>query len=98
MEHKKNQSLKQGEQGKYTNYKAQRHVIYNAFYSQSLTMLQVARKTGIERANICRRIAELRKQKRIILVRKGFCPITQHRSGFYTTNPNLYPELWEKLV
>ena len=47
------------------------------------TMLQVSHETGILRANICRRIAELRELNKIEVVRKGLCPITNHRAGFY---------------
>ncbi|WP_125047752.1 hypothetical protein [Pontibacter arcticus] len=49
-------------------------------------MLMIARKTGIERANICRYVATLRKAGAITLIRKGFCPITGFRAGFFTTN------------
>ena len=49
-------------------------------------MLMVSNETGIYRANICRYIAELRRQERIELVKKGICPISKHRAGFYTTN------------
>ena len=47
------------------------------------TMLQVAKETKIERASICRRIAELREIDRIEVVKRGLCPITKHRAGFY---------------
>lgn len=70
------------------NFEPQRKTIFAAFYRQPKTMLMVSIETGILRANICRFIAELEKQGRIKLVRKGICPITKHRAGFYTTNPN----------
>jgi hypothetical protein len=53
-------------------------------------MLQCAHLTGIERANICRYVAELEKQGEIALVRKGLCPITGYRAGFYSTDPKLF--------
>ena len=47
------------------------------------TMLEVSKETGIERASICRRIAELRELNKIEVIRKGLCKITKHRAGFY---------------
>ena len=47
------------------------------------TMLEVAQETEILRASICRRIAELQDRGQIKLVKKGVCPITKHRAGFY---------------
>ncbi len=70
-------------------------IIFQAFYNQPKTMLMVAVETGILRANICRYVAELQKQNRISIVRKGFCPISKHRAGFYTTNPELFPSIVE---
>ena len=55
-------------------------------YSEAhpLTMLQVSELTGIYRANVCRYNAEMRKNGTLILVRKGICPVSKHRAGFYT--------------
>jgi len=52
----------------------------------SKTMLQVSIETGILRANICRYVAVMKKQETIFLIKKGICPISKHRAGFYTTN------------
>ena len=30
-----------------------------------------------------------------ITARKGICPISKHRAGFYTTNPDLFPAIVE---
>ncbi|MDR2083715.1 MAG: hypothetical protein LBP67_01805 [Bacteroidales bacterium] len=46
----------------------------------------VAQETGIYRANICRYVREFKKNDRLFLVRKGICPISKHRAGFYTSN------------
>ncbi len=63
-----------------------------AFYSHPKTMLQVAAETGIRRANICRYVTTLRKYDNIYLIRKGVCPISKCRAGFYTTNKAFIPE------
>lgn len=81
--------------GKGTKIIGQERKTFQAFYSQPKTMLMVSVETGIERANICRYVAELEKQDRIYIVRKGICPITKHRAGFYTTNPELFPAIVE---
>jgi len=55
-------------------------------------MLQVAQITGIERANICRHVANLREQSKIAVAKDGYCPITRHRAGFLTTDPAKFPQ------
>jgi RNA:NAD 2'-phosphotransferase (TPT1/KptA family) len=54
------------------------------------TMKQVSVKTDIDRANVCRFIAKMRRYNNVYLVRKGICPITKDIAGFYTTNYDLY--------
>ena len=38
---------------------------------------------------ICRYVAKMRKENSIVLVKRGICPITKFRAGFYSTNLNL---------
>ena len=78
-------------QGKSTHFQAQMKRVFAALYRQPKTMLMVSVETGILRANICRYVAEWGKENRICIVRKGICPISKHRAGFYTTNPDLFP-------
>ena len=79
------------EQGKNKHFQAQMERVFNAFYKQSKTMLMVSIETDVLRANICRYVAEWKKENRIYIVRKGICPISKHGAGFYTTNPELFP-------
>jgi hypothetical protein len=74
-----------------TNFQGQTQRVFAALYRQPKTMLMVSIETGILRANVCRYIAEWEKENRICIVRKGICPISKHRAGFYTTNPDLFP-------
>ena len=83
-------SLHKG-QGKSTHFQTQMKQVFVTFYRQPKTMLMVSIETGILRANICRYVAEWEKENRICIVRKGICPISKHRAGFYTTNPDLFP-------
>lgn len=78
-------------QAKDKHFYCQTTTVFNALFKQPKTMLMVSIETGILRANICRYIAEWRKENRICLAKKGFCPISKHRAGFYTTNPDLFP-------
>ncbi len=65
--------------------------VYKAFATETpKTMLQVSIETGILRANICRYNSKFVKQDRMQLVKKGICPISKHRAGFYTTNKELF--------
>ena len=69
------------------------------------TMLQVSYETGIERASICRRVAELREDNLIYPLGRTICPISNARAMFYTTSPQIAlnyfvsrtQSLWEKL-
>ena len=78
-----------------TSFKAQMKRVFAALYRQPKTMLMVSIETGILRANICRYVAEWEKENLICIVRKGICPISKHRAGFYTTNPELFPAIVE---
>ena len=78
-------------QGKDNHFQTQMQKVFTAFHKQPKTMLMVSIETGILRANICRYVAEWEKENRICIVRKGICPISKHRAGFYTTNPELFP-------
>lgn len=67
--------------------------VYSTLFARPMTMYEVALTTGIERANVCRYVAELRKSNNIAVVRLGICPITRHgRVQFLTTNPALFPQ------
>lgn len=58
--------------------KHQEKTVFLSFHEKPKTMLMVAIETGIERANICRYVAHLKKAEKIEVVRKGICPITKH--------------------
>ena len=78
-------------QGKDKHFQGQMQRVFTAFLRHPKTMLAVSIETGILRANICRYVAEWEKENRICIVRKGIRPISKHRAGFYTTNPDLFP-------
>ncbi len=61
-----------------------------AFFEQPCTMRMVEVYTGILRPNICRYVATLKDSGLIQLYKVGRCPYTNHRAGFYTTNPALF--------
>jgi hypothetical protein len=62
-----------------------------AFLKGIFTMKTISIKTGIDRANICRYIANRRQQNKVFLVKKDVCPITKVKNvGFYTTDFDLY--------
>lgn len=66
-------------------YEIQKRRVFKAFAERPKTMLEVARETGIERANICRYIAEFREADTVEVAFKNLCPITNHRANFYQT-------------
>ena len=82
-------------QGKDKHFQAQMERVFAALDRQPKTMLMVSIETGILRANICRYVAKWKKQNCIKIVRQGICPISKHRAGFYTTNPELFQPIVE---
>ena len=75
-----------------TNIRFQREQVFDLLSSNNpdgLTRLQISRCLGIERGSICYRVAELRDQGRLWVVKKGLCPITHTKAEFLTTNPEV---------
>jgi hypothetical protein len=87
--------LKQLDRAKNTHFQAQMKRVFRAFAAEPKTMLQVSFETGILRANICRYVSEWRQEGKIQVIRFGLCPISKHRAGFYSTNPDFFPLMVE---
>ena len=68
-----------------TKFATQFNTVFHSFSLQPKTMLQVAIETGILRANICRYVAKMENTGKLYIQRKGLCPISKHRAGYYTT-------------
>jgi hypothetical protein len=81
-------SLQNG-QGKDKRFEAQMKRVFAAFRHKPSTMLMVSVETGILRANICRYVAEWKRQGRIHEAYQGLCSVSKHRAVYYTTDPNL---------
>lgn len=78
-------------QVKDTHFQNQFRVVFEGFYKAPQTMKELSVKTGIDRANICRYCAQMRKQGKIAIFKKTYCSITKHLANRYTTNPCLFP-------
>lgn len=78
------------EESSFDKYNGQRRIVLQAFEGEPKTMLEVARITKIERANVCRYVAGFRKKEHVSLVSHGFCKISGSPAGFYkaTTEGN----------
>lgn len=71
---------------------SQQRRIYNLLCSpnpEGLTRMQIAKCLGIERATVCRRVAELRDLGVLKVVRRGICPITHEKATFLSCNKEL---------
>ena len=55
------------------------------------TMKMLSILVNVDRANICRFVAELRKYNHIFLVKRGLCKVTNCMAGYYTTNTEFAP-------
>lgn len=77
-------------QNKDRKIKVQEQIIFEAFKEKPSTMLEVAKKTGIERAYICWSIKHFREENKIGLVKKGLCSISKHRAGYYSADPDIF--------
>ena len=73
------------------NTTTQKRRIFNLLYDcpTGMTRMQVSLHLDIERASVCRRVAELRDAGVLYVLRKGNCPITGERAEFLTTNKKL---------
>lgn len=60
---------------------------------EGYTRMQIANCLGIERASICRRVAELRALGLVRIVKTGLDPITHQRASFLTANENIIMNL-----
>jgi len=74
------------QESSFEKYNGQRRKVLLAFEGQPKTMLEVAKITGIERANVCRYVAGFRKKEHVLLVKYGFCKISGSPAGFYKAN------------
>jgi hypothetical protein len=80
--------LKSG--GKDTSFIPQYQTVYQSFKERPKTMLEVSIETGILRANICRYAAKMEENGQIQEIRKGYCPYTHFKAGFYSTDESLF--------
>ena len=74
---------------------AQSKRIFSVLGSKPKTLRMVEVETGIKIRSISWRVFDLQKEDRIKVVFKDICPISKHRAGFYTTNPDLFPAIVE---
>lgn len=79
------QTQKDMGKGTTKSFSNQFHTIKKAFSGTPATMLMVSHQTGIERANICRYVATMKKQNQIVLIGFGLCQISGFKAGFYST-------------
>jgi hypothetical protein len=77
-------------EGKPIKWQSQRVRVFTSLYNSPKTMLMVSHETGVERANICRIVAQLRRGNKIKILYRDLCKITKHRAGFYTTDKALF--------
>ena len=78
---------------------SQQRRVYNLLCSPNpdgYTRMQIAKCLGIERATICRRVAELRDLGVLKVVKIGRCPITHERASFLSCNKDLIGSLPEE--
>lgn len=61
------------------------------FFRKPQSMLMVSRRTGIERASICRYCRHMRISGLIAVAKRDRCEITGEIVNYYTTNPALMP-------
>ena len=74
------------------HFEGQMKRVFAAFKRKPSTMLMVSIETGILRANICRYVAKWQKNNSIHLLKQGLCKVSKHRSGYYTTDKNLFTQ------
>ena len=78
--------------GKDTNYLPQLQRVYESFFEQPKTRLQVAFDEGTFQGNLCWHVRKLRKSNKIVVVKKGHCKVTGYLAEYLTTNPEYFPK------
>lgn len=73
-----------------TNKLSQAKRAFAAFSRQPATMLMIAHETGIERANICRIVADWRKAGMVYPVKRALCKVSKCPAQYLTTNPDFF--------
>lgn len=73
-----------------SDFANQQERVYYQFLLRPQTMLQCSLETGIMRANICRYVAEMRKQGVIQCVAVRHDVNTGFKAGVYTTDKALF--------
>jgi predicted transcriptional regulator len=87
-------SLNKYFQRKDNDFKAQLKKVYDAFFEQPRTMLEVAEKTNVMRSNICWYVREWRQNSQIVALKKRKCSISGYPYVYeLTTNPRLFDEV-----
>lgn len=71
-------------------YLRQFDIVYKGFFIKPQTMKELSINTNIDRANICRYCAELRKTEKIRVCKRIKCPITGYWANQYTTDPEQF--------
>lgn len=62
---------------------SQNEIIYQWFLTHTATMLQCSRALGIERANICRRVADLRERGLLVFRYVDIDTLTGQKAGYW---------------
>ena len=73
---------------KYKETQAKR--LFTAFCKSPKTMLMASRSTGIERASVCRYVANWIKANRITPVKSGLCQVSNHNAVYYKATGTLH--------
>jgi hypothetical protein len=76
-----------------TKYQAQFHKVYHEWQREPATMKEIEIRTGVDRANVCRYVAVLRKARLIAELTKRKCSITKKTATEFSTNQMLFPPL-----
>lgn len=71
-------------------FKSQFKIVFDEFLRSPSTMKEVSVRTGIDRANICRYCAIMRKAEIVQVHKKDYCDITHYIANRYTTDPQLF--------
>lgn len=72
------------------HFELQGRKLLKAFSSSPMTMLEASRLTGIERANICRRISQWEPSNKIFRLNRAKCSISKHWAYLFTTDIKIY--------
>lgn len=69
------------------NWLSQKQRVFKSLFQRPQTRLMVSNNTNTPLQNVCRYVADFRKDRAVYVVKVDRCPISEMKAEFISTNP-----------